>query len=70
MLSKNQNNLDIKKKDKLIEEINIRGPWVHGYFDLGNGIIIQDKDELQRKRLFALKNAFNVILKKIYKRRT
>jgi SAM-dependent methyltransferase len=39
---------------KLIEKINILGPWVHGFFDLGSGIIIEDSDELQKKRLFAI----------------
>ena len=57
MASKNGLKIDDEKKGKLIEEINTLGPWVHGYFDLGNGIIIKDKDELQGKRLFAIRNA-------------
>lgn len=56
----------IKKNEKLIEKINILGPWVHGFFNLKNGIIIQDKDELQRKRLFSTRNAIFKILKKYY----
>jgi len=45
-------------KSKLIEEINVLGPWVHGYFDLGNGLIIEDQDKLQKKRLLSLKKIF------------
>ena len=66
MTSKNKLKTDVNKKEKLIEKINILGPWVHGYFDLGNGVIIQDKDELQKKRLFVLRNAFYQILKMNY----
>ena len=44
------------KKDELIQEINVLGPWVHGYFDLGNGIVIEDQDNLQKKRLFAIRD--------------
>jgi len=55
-----------EKFEKLIEKINVLGPWVHGYFNLKNGIIIQDKDELQRKRLFSTRNAFFKILKQNY----
>lgn len=50
--SKGSSMMDSKKQ--LIEEINILGPWVHGYFDLGNGIIIEDSDSLQKSRLFAI----------------
>lgn len=42
------------------------GPWVHGYFDLGNGVIIQDKDEIQKKRLFSTRDAIFKILNKYY----
>jgi len=31
---------------------------VHGYFDLGNGLIIEDQDELQKKRLFSSRDFF------------
>jgi len=53
-------------KLKLIEEINILGPWVHGYFDLGNGLIIEDQDKLQKKRLISLKKIFEKTIKKYY----
>jgi 2-polyprenyl-3-methyl-5-hydroxy-6-metoxy-1,4-benzoquinol methylase len=50
------------KHEELIQEVNVLGPWVHGYFNLGNGIIIEDKDILQKKRLFALREyLFNII---------
>ena len=52
--------------DKLIQEINVLGPWVHGYFDLGNGIIIEDQDTLQKKRLFAIRDYFIDIITKFY----
>lgn len=55
------------KKLKLIQEINVLGPWVHGYFDLGNGIIIEDQDELQKKRLFAIRDYLIDIITKYYK---
>jgi len=52
------------KKDELIQEINVLGPWVHGYFDLGNGIVIEDQDNLQKKRLFAIRDyLINIIIK-------
>ena len=56
------------EKEKLIQEINVLGPWVHGYFDLGNGIIIEDQDELQKKRLFTLRDYFIDIIAKFYKK--
>ena len=59
-------NSKYKKYYKLIEKINVLGPWVHGYFDLGNGIIIQDKDEIQKKRLFSTRDAIFKILNKYY----
>jgi SAM-dependent methyltransferase len=52
----------------LIQEINVLGPWVHGYFDLGNGLIIEDQDELQKKRLFSARNYFCDIIKTHYSR--
>jgi len=59
----------IKKNAKIIEQINLLGPWVHGFFNLGNGIIIQDKDELQKKRLLSTKDAFIKILEKYYSKK-
>ena len=53
--------------NKLIQEINVLGPWVHGYFDLGNGIVIEDQDKLQKKRLFAIRNYLIDIITKYYK---
>ena len=44
------------KKLRLIETINILGPWVHGYFELTDGITIKDTDEYQRDRLFRLRD--------------
>ncbi len=64
MASKNE-----KSRDAIIEEINILGPWVHGYFDLGNGVIIKDKDKIQRKRLFAIRDAFFKILENHYSKK-
>ena len=55
-----------RENKKLIEKINVLGPWVHGYFDLGNGLIIEDQDDLQKKRLFALRKYFMKIIKKKY----
>ena len=59
-------NSKYKKYYKLIEKINVLGPWVHGYFFLGNGIIIQDKDEIQKKRLFSTRDTIFKILNKYY----
>jgi len=53
--------------NKLIQEINVLGPWVHGYFDLGNGIVIEDQDELQKKRLFTIRDYLIDIITKYYK---
>lgn len=55
------------EKSKLIQEINVLGPWVHGYFDLKNGIIIEDQDNLQKKRLFAMRDYLIDIIIKHYK---
>ena len=56
----------MKSREELIEKINVLGPWTHGYFDLGNGLIIQDQDELQQKRLFIYKKYFEDIISKHY----
>lgn len=56
----------MKFKEELIEKINVLGPWTHGYFDLGNGLIIQEQDELQQKRLFKYKKYFEDIISKHY----
>ncbi len=53
--------------NKLIQEINVLGPWVHGYFDLGNGIVIEDQDKLQKKRLFAIRDYLIDIITRYYK---
>jgi len=50
----------------LIQEINVLGPWVHGYFDLGHGLIIEDQDELQKRRLFHLRDYYRNILESYY----
>lgn len=41
--------------EELIEEINVLGPWSYGYFDLGNGLIIEDQDLNLKKCLFLTK---------------
>src|SRR5688572_8355757 len=33
------------------EQINLLGPWVHGRFDLGNGITIESSNPAQHSRL-------------------
>lgn len=53
-------------KAKLIEKINILGPWVHGYFDLGDGIVIQDRDLLQKRRLMHYREYFIDIIRNHY----
>ncbi len=50
----------------LVEQINILGPWVHGYFDLGDGVIIQDRDLLQKRRLFFYRDCFSEIISSYY----
>ena len=56
-------------KSKLIEEINVLGPWVHGYFDLGNGLIIEDQDKLQKKRSLSLKKIFIKMIENHYNKK-
>jgi SAM-dependent methyltransferase len=56
-------------KSKLIEEINVLGPWVHGHFDLGNGLVIEDQDKLQKKRSINLKKIFVKIIEKKYNKK-
>ena len=53
-------------KSKLIQEINVLGPWVHGFFDLGNGLIIEDQDKLQKKKSLSLKKNFIEIIENHY----
>jgi len=50
-------NIRSKQTNKLIETINVLGPWVHGYFELDCGITIKDNDLYQRARLFQLRDA-------------
>ncbi|CAN2046954.1 tRNA (mo5U34)-methyltransferase [Candidatus Magnetomoraceae bacterium gMMP-1] len=61
-------NISQMSKEELITEINVLGPWTHGYFDLGNGIIIQDQDIIQKKRLFCYRDYFIDIIKSYYER--
>jgi len=56
--------------DDLIKKINILGPWVHGYFDLGNGLIIEDQDKLHKKRITKNKEYFVDIISKFYRKNT
>lgn len=57
-------------KDKLIQEINVLGPWIHGHFDLGNGLIIEDQDELHKKRITKNRDYFVDIISQFYKQET
>ncbi len=59
-------NSKYKKYYKLIEKINVLGPWVSCYFDLGNGVIIEDKDEILKKRRFSTRDSIFKILNKYY----
>jgi len=45
-----------RETNRLIEAINLLGPWVHGYFELPCGITIKDTDLYQRARLFQLRD--------------
>jgi hypothetical protein len=56
----------MRSREKLVEKINLLGPWTHGYFDLGNGLIVQDQDELQQKRLFKYVRYFEDIIRNHY----
>lgn len=51
---------------ELIQKINTLGPWVHGYFNLGNGIIIEDKDAVMKDSLFAHLDAYKEIIREHY----
>ncbi len=55
-------------KHNIIEKINILGPWVHGYFELPNGITIRDGDEFHKDRLFQLRQLFVEIISSHYKK--
>ena len=44
-----------KTNNASIEKINMLGPWVHGFFNLPNGITIQDTDNYQKQRLIYLR---------------
>jgi len=60
--------IDINDKESLIEEINLLGPWTHGYFDLGNGLVIEDNDDIQKTRLFKYRDYFEDIIARHYGR--
>ena len=51
-----------KTKNASIEKINMLGPWVHGFFNLPNGITIQDTDIYQKQRLIYLRDQFVKII--------
>ena len=53
-------------KADLIEKINTLGPWTHGYFNLGNGIVIHDRDIIQQRRLKWYKRYFIDIIYRLY----
>ena len=55
-------------RNELIQEINLSGPWIHGYFDLGNGLVIEDQDELYKKRITKNRDYFISIISEFYKR--
>ncbi|MBU1196081.1 MAG: DUF1698 domain-containing protein [Proteobacteria bacterium] len=62
--------IDINDKKKLIEKINLLGPWTHGYFELGNGIVIEDNDDIQKPRLLKFKKYFKEIIRSHYQKET
>lgn len=53
-------------RNELIEEINLLGPWVHGAFDLGNGLIVEDRDKLHKKRIEKCRDYFVEIIADFY----
>ena len=53
---------------KLIQEINLLGPWVHGYFELYPDLTIKDSDLYQQQRLFQLKKQMIDIIEEHYGR--
>ena len=55
-------------KEELITEINVLGPWTHGQFDIGNGLIIEETDVIQKKRLLIYKDYFEDIISKYYQK--
>lgn len=55
-------------KDELVQEINVLGPWIHGYFDLGNNLVIEDQDKLHKKRITENRDYFIDIISQFYKR--
>ena len=55
-------------KNELIQEINVLGPWVHGYFDFNNGLVIEDQDALNKKRIRKNRDYFVNIISEFYKR--
>jgi len=55
-----------KTKNASIEKINMLGPWVHGFFNLPNGITIQDTDIYQKQRLIYLRDQFVKIIQNHY----
>ncbi len=58
--------IDMNDRERLVEEINLLGPWTHGYFDLGNGIVIEDNDDIQKARLFKYKVYFEDVISQHY----
>lgn len=63
-------NLHKMSREELIKRINILGPWSHGYFDLGNGLVIEDQDLIQKKRLFFYRDYFIDIIRNYYQKET
>lgn len=55
---------------ELIQKINTLGPWVHGYFNLGEGIIIEDKDAVMKDSLFAHLDAYKDIISERFEKET
>jgi len=55
-------------RSELIQEINLLGPWIHGYFDLGNDLVIEEQDELHKKRITTNRDYFVNIISNFYKR--
>ena len=68
-MQKNDKHNLLNRKDRLIQEINVLGPWTHGYFDLGEGVIVEDQDELQKKRLFSSLKYYTDIISTYYNKK-
>lgn len=67
MINKHTSKLN---RNEIIQEINVLGPWIHGYFNLGAGLIIEDQATLHKKRLFSTRDYFIDIISNHYHTKT